>query len=79
MNKPKEQALKGELTSMTNELFVGTCSQPSVTMDDGGGGMVMKQVQDMSGQVAKEQVWLWAEGVVASRTHDNWRGVSGQD
>ena len=32
------------------------------------------------GQVrGEEQVWLWAEGVVASRSNDNWRGVSGQD
>ena len=56
LNKPKEQALKGNITSMTNELFVGTCSQPSVAMDDGGGGMVMEQVQDMSGQVARLEV-----------------------
>ena len=54
LDKPKEQALEGEIK--INELFVGTCSQPSVARDNGGGGVVMKQVQDMSGQVARLEV-----------------------
>ena len=33
LDKPKELALEGEIN--INELFVGTCSQPSVAMDDG--------------------------------------------
>ena len=73
--KPKEQALDGEINCMTNDLFVGTCSQPSVAMDYGGGGMVMEQVQDKSGQVARLDVkskssyeqkeWLPPEAMVA--------------